>query len=361
AFTMAYEPMKRLAKLNNSLQMGLGASERVFSMLDERGAVNDKIGAVRLEADRALVEFEDVTFSYSGTENPALSKVSFEAKPDEVVAFVGPSGGGKSTLINLIPRFYDIDGGCIKVNGYDVRDLSLESLRGNIALGSQDITIFNDSVFDNIRYGSPDAAPEEVYRAAKAAAAHEFIKGLEDGYNTIVGENGVKLSGGQKQRIGVLRALAADPDVILMDEPFGALDPLSRDRLQTELLEMQKSVKKTIVFVTHDMDEALKMADRVILMRRGKVEQMGSPVEIQTNPVNDFVRTFLGEDRLAQITPDMGIESLVQDPYLRVQAAEKAADVLSRMEDLNLDTGQVVDDEGRWVGMIVPRRAKAMA
>ncbi len=305
-----------------------------------------------------MVEFEAVSKIYDdGTR--AVDALDLSIGKGEFAVLIGPSGCGKTTSLKMINRLEECSEGRILVGGRDVNDVDAVSLRRGIGYVVQDIALMPHlSVGENI------ATVPRLLGWKKAKIARRVddllaLSGLEPKkYRYRLPE---QLSGGQKQRIGVLRALAADPDVILMDEPFGALDPLSRDRLQTELLEMQKSVKKTIVFVTHDMDEALKMADRVILMRRGKVEQMGSPVEIQTNPVNDFVRTFLGEDRLAQITPDMGIESLVQDPYLRVQAAEKAADVLSRMEDLNLDTGQVVDDEGRWVGMIVPRRAKAMA
>jgi osmoprotectant transport system ATP-binding protein len=160
-----------------------------------------------------------------------------------------------------------------------------------------------------------------------------------------------QLSGGQKQRIGVLRALAADPEVVLMDEPFGALDPIARERLQNELLELQKTVKKTIVFVTHDMDEALRIADKIVLMRQGHIEQIGSPEEIQHNPVNDFVKDFIGEDRLSQISPDSSVEVLVQEPILRVSPKRSAADVLDLMEDEGCETAQVVDSSGKWRGM----------
>jgi osmoprotectant transport system ATP-binding protein len=160
-----------------------------------------------------------------------------------------------------------------------------------------------------------------------------------------------QLSGGQKQRIGVLRALAADPEVVLMDEPFGALDPISREGLQNELLELQNTVKKTIIFVTHDMEEALRMANRVVIMRQGRIEQMGTPDEIQDNPATDFVRNFIGEDRLANISPDSPLDILVQEPILRVKPGRAASEVLDMMEDEGCETAQVVDKNGKWHGM----------
>jgi osmoprotectant transport system ATP-binding protein len=162
-----------------------------------------------------------------------------------------------------------------------------------------------------------------------------------------------QLSGGQKQRVGVLRALAADPPVILMDEPFGALDPISRNVLQEELLELQKKVQKTIIFVTHDMDEALKMADRVVLMRQGRIEQLGTPAELQNSPATEFVRNFIGEDRLAQISPEDPVEGLYRDPWLRVSPKERPEDVMEKLEDIGADTAQMVDPKTeKWLGMI---------
>ncbi|HOO63984.1 MAG TPA: ATP-binding cassette domain-containing protein, partial [Synergistaceae bacterium] len=162
-----------------------------------------------------------------------------------------------------------------------------------------------------------------------------------------------QLSGGQKQRVGVLRALAADPPVVLMDEPFGALDPISRNVLQEELLELQKKVQKTIIFVTHDMDEALKMADKIVLMRQGRVEQIGSPAELQNSPATEFVRNFIGEERLAQISPEDPVEGLYRDPWLAVSPGENPADVMEKLEDLGADTAQMVDPKSeKWLGMI---------
>ncbi len=305
-----------------------------------------------------MVEFEAVSKVYEdGTR--AVDALDLSIAKGEFAVLIGPSGCGKTTSLKMINRLEECTEGRILVDGRDIQDVDPVTLRRGIGYVVQDIALMPHlSVGENIA-----TVPRLLgWKKAKIAGRVDELlamAGLEPKkYRYRLPD---QLSGGQKQRIGVLRALAADPDVILMDEPFGALDPLSRDKLQSELLEMQKAVQKTIVFVTHDMDEALKMADKVILMRRGRIEQMGPPEEIQENPASDFVRSFLGEDRLAKITPDMSVESLVQEPYLRVLAAQKASAVLDQMEDLNLDTAQVVDDKGRWVGMVVPKRARALA
>lgn len=273
AFTLAYEPIKRLAKLNNTLQMGLGSSERVFAMLDTCAEIKDKEGALKLDTNRAEVSFDDVTFFYDSPDSPALSHVGFTAQPDKVTAFVGPSGGGKSTLINLIPRFYDINNGAIRINGMDIRDLTIESLRRHIALVSQDITIFNDTVFENIRYGDPSADTQSVYNAARAAAAHGFIQELESGYGTVVGENGVKLSGGQKQRISVARAILSDAPILLLDEATSALDNESENLIQKALKDLQKG--RTTFVIAHRLS-TVQEADQILVLERGSIIETGT-------------------------------------------------------------------------------------
>ncbi|MCK5374678.1 MAG: ABC transporter ATP-binding protein, partial [Alphaproteobacteria bacterium] len=277
AFTLAYEPMKKLAKLNNTLQMGLGASERVFSILDMKGQITDKPAAQVLDMQRAEVVFDNVTFSYEGSNTQALSSVSFNASPDKVTALVGPSGGGKSTLVNLIPRFYDVADGAIKINGVDIRDLTLDSLRSHIALVSQDIMIFNDTVFENIRYGMPTASTQAVYEAAKAAAAHDFIKELEQGYDTIVGENGIKLSGGQKQRISIARAILCDAPILLLDEATSALDNESEHLIQKALRALQE--RRTTFTIAHRLS-TIQEADQILVLDRGKIVEKGQHNEL---------------------------------------------------------------------------------
>ena len=277
AFTLAYEPMKNLAKLNNSLQMGMGAAERVFYMIDSQSEINNQPGAVPLETRRAEIMFKNVTFSYGGLNTLALADVSFKAMPDKVTALVGSSGGGKSTLINMIPRFYDVTEGAIFINKQDIRNLTLETLRQHIALVSQDITIFNDSVFENIRYGNPQASTHAVYEAAKAAAAHDFILGLENGYDTVVGENGVKLSGGQKQRISIARAILRDAPILLLDEATSALDNESENLVQEALKALQKG--RTTIIIAHRLS-TIQEADQILVLDRGRIVENGNHVSL---------------------------------------------------------------------------------
>lgn len=277
AFTLAYEPMKKLAKLNNSLQMGLGATERVFSMIDKVGTISDKENAIVLSTKKPVIEFKSVCFSYDKDDVKALSNVSFTARPGEVSALVGPSGGGKSTIINLIPRFYDITKGSIKIDGKDVRELTLESLRSHIALVSQDITIFNDSIYENILYGDPKASKNDVIRAAKTAAAHEFIEGLEQGYDTIVGESGIKLSGGQKQRISIARAILRDAPILLLDEATSALDNESEKLVQDALRQLQKG--RTTLVIAHRLT-TVQDADQIIVLDSGRIIERGTHKEL---------------------------------------------------------------------------------
>ncbi len=273
AFTLAYEPMKRLAKLNNTLQVGLGATERVFDFIDRQTHIIDKDDAQELDVGVTDIIFENVDFSYTGANVPALKSFSLKASAGKVTALVGASGGGKSTVLNLIPRFYDIESGSVKVGDIDVRDVTQKSLRAHMAVVSQDITIFNESVFDNVRYGRPDASDEEVFQAAKAAAAHDFVEGLDNGYDTVLGEQGVKLSGGQKQRIAIARAILRDSPILLLDEATSALDNESEKLVQEALKVLQKG--RTTLVIAHRLS-TVKEADHIVVMEHGRVVEEGT-------------------------------------------------------------------------------------
>lgn len=276
AFLLAYEPMKRLAKLNNVMQMGLAAVDRFFKMIDVPPTIADKPGASVLENVKGQLVFENVSFRYEdGTE--ALSSVSFDVPAGKTVALVGQSGAGKSTILNLIPRFYDVTSGKIMLDGVDIRDVTLQSLRHNMALVSQEIAIFSDTIRDNIAYGTSGATEEDIIAAAKNAAAHDFIMELPEGYDTIVGENGVKLSGGQRQRISIARAMLKNAPVLLLDEATSALDTQS-ERLVQSALERLQSGRTTIV-VAHRLSTIMG-ADIIHVMQEGKIVETGTHDEL---------------------------------------------------------------------------------
>jgi subfamily B ATP-binding cassette protein MsbA len=272
AFMLAYEPMKRLARLNNTMQLGMAAVERLYDLLDLQPRIQSRPDAQPVALRNAVISVEDVRFTYAdGTE--ALQGVTLQAPAGRTVALVGASGSGKSTLLNLLPRFYDVSSGRILINGQDIRDIRLESLRGNMALVSQEVAIFNDTVRQNIAYGRPDAEEADIIAAAKSAAAHDFIMDLPQGYDTMVGEHGVKLSGGQRQRISIARAFLRDAPILLLDEATSALDSQS-ERLIQQAVERLQSGKTTIV-VAHRLSTIIG-ADIIYVMDQGRVIEQGS-------------------------------------------------------------------------------------
>ncbi len=283
AFILAYEPMKKLASLNNTLQTGLGAAERVYAMLDRAPEIEDKVDAASLETDAPEIRFEHVSFSYKGETRKALDSVSCALGKGTVTALVGPSGGGKTTLLNMIPRFYDPEEGRITINGADIRDYTITSLRENMALVSQDITIFDDSALANIAYGRKGAENEEIIEAAKAAEAHEFILNLKDGYDTRLGEHGVMLSGGQRQRIAIARAILRDAPILLLDEATSALDNDSERAIQKSLLKLQEG--RTTLVIAHRLS-TIQSADQILVLDQGRIIESGRHEELlQANGV----------------------------------------------------------------------------
>ncbi|NBX67247.1 MAG: ATP-binding cassette domain-containing protein, partial [Proteobacteria bacterium] len=271
AFLMSYEPMKRIAKLNNTLQIGLGAAARVFEILDTKPSIAD--GRETPSFVKPEIRFEGVTFAYDGADDAALEAASFIAGAGQVTALVGPSGGGKSTILNLLLRFYDPQGGAIKVAGHDLRNLGLGHLRGHIALVSQDITIFDDTALANIAYGREGASDAEVVAAARAAHAHEFIENLPQGYSTRLGENGVSLSGGQRQRIALARAFLKNAPILLLDEATSALDAESEALVQESLANLQQG--RTTLVIAHRLS-TIQHADRIVLVDKGGVAEEGT-------------------------------------------------------------------------------------
>ncbi|PJB73246.1 MAG: ABC transporter permease [Alphaproteobacteria bacterium CG_4_9_14_3_um_filter_47_13] len=272
AFALAYEPIRKLAKLNNTLQIGLGAGERIFEMMALKPSIMNKPEAVILDVKKPEILFENVSFGYGLDNHYALENVSLNLPAGKVTALVGPSGSGKTTAMNLVARFYDVLEGRILIDKRDVRDVTIESLRQHIALVSQDITIFDDSVAANIAYGRSDITEEDIRKAAQAAAADEFIQDMPEGYQTKLGEQGVTLSGGQRQRIAIARAILRDAPILLLDEATSALDNESERVIQQSLESLQKG--RTVLVIAHRLSTVQK-ADNIIVLENGKVVEQG--------------------------------------------------------------------------------------
>ncbi|MEM1115972.1 MAG: ABC transporter ATP-binding protein [Bacteroidota bacterium] len=262
-------------RLYTSFNSAAGASERLFDLLDTEADVTDAPGARPLASVRGAVVFEDVTFGYDGA--PILRDVSLEAAPGETVALVGPSGAGKTTLLNLIPRFYDVDAGAVRIDGHDVRELTVQSVREAVSVVAQDVELFGATVLDNIRYGRLDATRAEVEGAAQAASAHDFILDLPGGYDTEVGERGVKLSGGQRQRIAIARALLKDPPILLLDEATSALDSESEAAVQDALAVLMEG--RTTFVIAHRL-ATVRDADRILVLDGGRVVERGTHAKL---------------------------------------------------------------------------------
>ena len=276
ALLMAYQPLKSLANLNANLQEGLAAAERVFQLLDIEPEIRDRPNASALGVTAGRIQFDNVEFAYT-PDKPALGGVTLEVPGGKTVALVGPSGAGKSTILNLIPRFYDVDRGSLTIDGTDIREVTLASLRARIGLVSQEITLFDDSVRNNIAYGRPGAEESEVIAAAKAAAADTFIRTLPDGYDTMVGEHGVTLSGGQRQRLAIARAMIKDAPILLLDEATSTLDSESERQVQTALTSLMRG--RTTLVIAHRLSTVVN-ADIIYVIDRGRVTETGTHAEL---------------------------------------------------------------------------------
>ncbi|MBI4904802.1 MAG: ABC transporter ATP-binding protein [Acidobacteria bacterium] len=277
ALLMLYEPVKRLTGIHNIFQQALGASQKVFEYLDRDQLVKDKPGAPAAPVFHSEVEIRNVSFRYPSSETFVLSDVSFPVRAGEMVALVGPSGAGKSTLANLIPRFYDATTGTIVIDGTDVRDVRIDSLRAQIGMVAQDTFLFNDTVANNIRYGRPDSTDEEVRTAATHALADEFIGRMPDGYATVIGERGTKLSGGQRQRIAIARALLKNAPILIMDEATSHLDTESEMLVQRALSNLIAG--RTVIVIAHRLS-TVRRADKIVVLEQGRVVEVGTHEEL---------------------------------------------------------------------------------
>ena len=276
ALLLAYDPVKKLVNLNAQLQEGLAATERVFKILDVHPKIVDQPNALRVDEAKGNIIFENISFSY--LENvPLIDKISLTIKKGQTVALVGHSGAGKTTILNLICRFFDPASGRITLDGTDIRKITMSSLRSNLALVSQDVTLFNDTIKENIAYGTKGAALPEIQKAAKHAAAHDFIMELPDGYDTMIGENGVKLSGGQRQRIAIARAMLKNAPILLLDEATSSLDTKSERAVQEALSNLMQN--RTTIVVAHRLS-TIQSADLIHVIDEGRIAESGNHEEL---------------------------------------------------------------------------------
>ncbi len=272
-------PVQRLGFLVNMMSNAVASGDRLFEVLDRRSAVQEKASAVELPPIEGSVRFEHVTFGYGDV--PVLQDVSFEARPNEVIALMGPTGSGKTTVVNLIPRFYDVQAGRIMIDGRDIRDVTLASLRRQIGMVLQESFLFSATIRQNIAYGNRQASPEQVVTAAQAARAHEFLVALPDGYETRVGERGVTLSGGQRQRVAIARALLLDPRILILDDSLSAVDTETEYLIQQALAALMRG---RTTFVIAQRLITLKNANTIIVLDHGRIVQRGSHDDLVSQP-----------------------------------------------------------------------------
>ncbi len=275
ALLMLYGPLRNLSRVNNTIQRALAATERVFRVLDQEPEVLDKPHSSPLPPIKKGVEFRDVFFRYE--DEMVLAGVSFKVKAGETVAIVGMSGAGKTTLVNLLPRFYESNSGCILIDGHDIRDVTVQSLRAQLGIVTQDTILFNDTVRNNIAYGKPGASISEIIQAAQAANAHNFIMAMPEGYDTIIGEKGVRLSGGEKQRIAIARALLRNPPILILDEATSSLDAESEVSVQEALAHLMRG--RTTFVIAHRLS-TVRGADRIVVLEGGKIVEEGRHEEL---------------------------------------------------------------------------------
>ncbi|MFN8537567.1 MAG: ABC transporter ATP-binding protein [Thermomicrobiales bacterium] len=271
------EPLRWVGFIVNRIARAIASGARIFEILDTKVAIEDKEGAIDLRPMRGVVSFEDVTFGYAGAKRNALTDISFTAHPGQTIALLGPTGAGKSTIINLLPRFYDVTSGRITVDGHDIRDLTLKSLRSQIGIVLQETFLFSVSVRENISYGLRDASLDRVVAAAKAARAHDFIMRLPKGYDTELGERGVNLSGGQKQRLAIARALLMDPRILILDDATSSVDSETEHHIQEALKTLMAGRTS---FVIAQRLTTLKDADQILVLRDGRIIERGTHFEL---------------------------------------------------------------------------------
>ena len=276
SLVVAYDPVKRIGKVNSTVQQGLAAATRIFAILDIVPAISDKPDAIELPPFKSSIEFKGVYFHYED-DTEALSDINLHVPAGQTLAIVGHSGGGKTTLTNLVPRFLDVSKGCITIDGCDIRQVTMRSLRDRIAMVTQQTILFNDTVRNNIAYGSLERSESDLIKAAEAAHALDFIKELPKGFETIIGESGARLSGGERQRISIARALLKNAPILILDEATSALDTESEREVQSALENLMKN--RTTFVIAHRLS-TIKNADRIIVVNNGRIVEDGTHDEL---------------------------------------------------------------------------------
>ncbi|HLY99401.1 MAG TPA: ABC transporter ATP-binding protein [Candidatus Angelobacter sp.] len=307
-----YDPIRKFAVFNNSFRQAIGASSEVFRFMDEKDDIRESLGATVLPPFHDKVSFEDISFCYpeqNGNARPVLRSVNLEVQAGEVVAIVGSSGAGKSTLVQMIPRFFDVDSGSIKIDGHDVRDLTLSSLRKQIGIVTQETILFNDSVRNNIAYGQPDVAQAAIIEAAKAALAHDFIQRLPDGYDTVIGEKGLRLSGGERQRLAIARALLKNAPILILDEATSALDNESESLVQSALQNLMTG--RTVFVIAHRLT-TIRRVDRIVVLEHGRITDSGTHEDLLTR-LGTYRKLY--ELQFMDLEPKMGEGAAVLEPH----------------------------------------------
>ncbi|MDI9441771.1 MAG: ABC transporter ATP-binding protein [Firmicutes bacterium] len=270
------QPIRRLISFTQQFQQGMTGFNRFVELMEVEPSVTDRPDAIELQSVKGEIELENVSFQYN-EQAEVIQNVSLHIPAGSTTAFVGPSGGGKTTLCHLIPRFYDVTEGSIRVDGHDIRDVTLSSLRRNVGLVQQDVFLFAGTIRENILYGKPDATEEEMVEAAKKAQIHEFVLSLPDGYDTYVGERGVKLSGGQKQRISIARVFLKNPPILILDEATSALDTATEQEIQEALMELSKD--RTTLIIAHRLS-TIRHADQILVLTEGEIREQGTHEEL---------------------------------------------------------------------------------
>ena len=285
---MMYTPIKKLSRVNANLQQAIAAAERIFEMLDTHSEVGERPGAVPLPPLRHGLEFRQVSFGYVDDKR-ILRDVSFSVRAGQMIAIVGLSGAGKTTLVNLIPRFYDVTGGAILVDGVDIRDVTLKSLRAQVGIVTQETVLFDDTIANNIAYGSPGASRQDIERAARAAHAHEFVASQPQQYDTFIGERGQKLSGGQRQRLAIARALLKNSPILILDEATSSLDAESEQLVQDALANLMRD--RTAFVIAHRLS-TVRRADAIVALERGRVAEIGRHEELLGKPGGVYAKLY---------------------------------------------------------------------